>query len=44
MMKVEDYILALDAGTTASKISLFDTQGNLVSISTQEYTLLHYKN
>jgi xylulokinase len=35
-----DYILALDAGTTASKISLFDTQGNLKSISTHEYELL----
>ncbi len=35
-----EYILTLDAGTTASKISLFDTQGNLKSISTHEYELL----
>jgi xylulokinase len=39
-MKIGDYILSLDAGTTASKISLFDTQGNIASISTHEYTLL----
>jgi sugar (pentulose or hexulose) kinase len=37
---IEEYILALDAGTTASKISLFNTQGKLICISTQEYTLL----
>ncbi|MHA1843117.1 MAG: xylulokinase [Promethearchaeota archaeon] len=37
---MEEYILSLDAGTTASKISLFDTRGNLISLSTQEYELL----
>ena len=40
MINIEDYILTLDAGTTASKISLFNTQGKLISISTQEYNLL----
>ncbi|MHA1797399.1 MAG: xylulokinase [Candidatus Helarchaeota archaeon] len=37
---MSEYILTLDSGTTASKISLFDTNGKLISISTQEYTLL----
>jgi xylulokinase len=40
VINIENFILSLDAGTTASKISLFDTQGNLISISTHEYTLL----
>ncbi|MFX0177799.1 MAG: FGGY-family carbohydrate kinase [Candidatus Hodarchaeota archaeon] len=40
MIKIGDYILSLDAGTTASKISLFDTQGKIIAISTREYTLL----
>jgi len=40
VINIGDYILSLDAGTTASKISLFDSQGNLASISTHEYTLL----
>jgi len=35
-----EYILTLDAGTTASKIALFNTKGELQGISTQEYTLL----
>jgi xylulokinase len=34
------YILSVDAGTTASKISLFDGNGNLVAISSQEYALI----
>ena len=35
-----NYILTVDAGTTASKISLFDERGELIAISGQEYTLL----
>jgi xylulokinase len=35
-----NYILSVDAGTTASKISLFDDNGKLIAISTQEYTLM----
>jgi sugar (pentulose or hexulose) kinase len=35
-----EYILTLDAGTTASKIALFNTKGELLGISTKEYTLL----
>jgi sugar (pentulose or hexulose) kinase len=34
-----NYILGTDAGTTASKISLFDERGELIAISTQEYSL-----
>jgi len=40
VIKIGEYIISLDAGTTASKISLFDSQGNLASISTHEYALL----
>ncbi len=35
-----NYLLSVDAGTTASKISLFDEGGELIAISGQEYTLL----
>ena len=35
-----EYILSLDAGTTAFKVSLFDEKGELLGISTQEYELL----
>ena len=35
-----NYILSVDTGTTASKISLFKENGDLVGISTQEYSLL----
>jgi xylulokinase len=35
-----NYILSVDAGTTASKICLFKENGDLVAISTQEYSLL----
>jgi xylulokinase len=35
-----EYILSLDAGTTAFKISLFDEEGKLLGTSTQEYELL----
>jgi len=34
------YILSVDSGTTASKISLFDERGELLAISTQEYPLI----
>ena len=33
------YILSVDAGTTASKVALFDTDGRLVTSSTIEYAL-----
>jgi len=35
-----NYLLSVDAGTTASKISLFNERGELIAISGQEYTLL----
>jgi sugar (pentulose or hexulose) kinase len=35
-----NYLLSVDAGTTASKISLFKEDGELVAISTQEYSLI----
>jgi len=35
-----DYILSIDAGTTAFKTSLFDENGRLIEISTREYELL----
>jgi len=38
--KIMDYILSIDAGTTAFKTSLFDEQGRLIGISTYEYELL----
>lgn len=33
-------LIGLDLGTTALKIALFDTQGKLLAVSTQEYTLM----
>ena len=33
------YILSVDAGTTASKVALFDTDGRLIASSTNEYEL-----
>jgi len=35
-----EYILSIDAGTTAFKTSLFDENGRLLGISTREYELL----
>ncbi len=35
-----EYILSIDAGTTAFKSSLFDQNGRLLGISTKEYQLL----
>jgi len=35
-----DYILSIDAGTTAFKASIFDESGKLLGISTNEYELL----
>jgi xylulokinase len=35
-----EYILGVDSGTTASKISLFDENGELLAISTKEYSLI----
>jgi len=35
-----NYILSIDAGTTASKTSLFKENGELAAISTQEYPLI----
>ncbi len=35
-----DYILSVDAGTTASKISIFDENGEALAISTKEYSLI----
>jgi sugar (pentulose or hexulose) kinase len=34
------YILSVDAGTTASKVALFDTEGKLIASSTNEYDLI----
>ncbi len=34
------YILAVDLGTTAIKVMLFDTVGNIIADSTQEYQLI----
>lgn len=34
------YILSVDAGTTASKVALFDLDGKLVASSTNEYKLI----
>jgi len=34
------YVLSVDSGTTASKISLFNEKGELLGISTQEYQLI----
>ena len=35
-----DSILSVDLGTTAIKVMLFETNGNVLAKSTQEYTLL----
>jgi len=35
-----DYILALDLGTTAIKVILFDSEGKAMAKSTQEYALV----
>ena len=35
-----NHILSVDAGTTASKVSLFNESGDLLAISTQEYRLI----
>lgn len=35
-----EYILSVDSGTTASKVSLFGEGGELLAISTQEYHLI----
>ena len=35
-MKNEQYIMALDQGTTSSRCILFDHQGNRVSTASQE--------
>lgn len=34
------YLLTIDAGTTSIKVGIFQTNGDLKTISTQEYTLL----
>ncbi len=34
------HILSVDAGTTASKVALFDVEGNLVATSINEYALI----
>jgi sugar (pentulose or hexulose) kinase len=36
---VGEYILALDCGTTATKVAVFDTSGVMLACSTQEYAL-----
>lgn len=36
----ERYIIGLDLGTTALKIAIFDAQGELQGVSTQEYPLI----
>ena len=33
------YLIGLDIGTTAEKIALFNTEGRMLAVSTQEYTL-----
>ena len=33
-------LLGLDIGTTAMKTALYDEKGNLLALSTQEYTLI----
>lgn len=35
-----EYILALDCGTTATKVAIFDVKGTVMASSTQEYSLL----
>ena len=40
-MKNEQYIMALDQGTTSSRCILFDHQGNRVSTASQEFSQ-HY--
>jgi len=36
-------LIGLDLGTTALKIALFDSSGNLLSVSTREYDLITHK-
>ena len=33
------YLIGLDIGTTAEKIALFNIEGKMLAVSTQEYTL-----
>lgn len=35
-----DLLIGLDIGTTAMKIALFDTKGDMLALTTQEYSLL----
>jgi sugar (pentulose or hexulose) kinase len=37
---LNEYIIGLDLGTTALKISLFDNEGKVKGLSTQEYNLI----
>jgi len=37
---VSSYLLSVDSGTTATKVSLFNDKGELEAISTQEYKLI----
>ncbi|WP_255214090.1 FGGY family carbohydrate kinase, partial [Burkholderia pseudomallei] len=37
----DQYILALDQGTTSSRAMLFDRQGNIVSIAQKEFEQIY---
>ena len=37
---MQDLILSVDLGTTAVKVALFDKSGELMALSTQEYSLM----
>ena len=38
-MRMADFVLALDQGTSSSRAILFDHGGNIVSVSQQEYPI-----
>lgn len=39
-MMSKEYILAVDSGTTATKVALYDLDGNIISTTTREYQLI----
>ena len=40
---MQNYILALDQGTTSSRAILFDKEGNIVAVEQQEFTQIYPK-
>jgi xylulokinase len=38
--KAEGYILGVDSGTTATKVALYDLEGNIIATTTREYQLI----